>query len=243
MNTPFWSSDAVSAESHSFSDLSFDILNKAPLTVDQRQTCYLLQTAWLVPLNYRVNRKQLALRMQETGVHGHMHKLLVVFLTNHTFQVRTASCQLKEYPLDVGEVQGSGLGPVMCNIYFASIFDVTHEWGIGFADNLNILFAFCAELDSMVESTMVSWSAAHITLEPSKEVLTVFYPRRQSRRPANRIIRVVSTHVAAQKRPWSNTLPRYSATCMLQEHSWYTWGLAGINVQDPHLVSPSRYRV
>ena len=55
------------------------------------------------------------------------------------------------------------------------------------------------ELDTMVESTMVSCSAARFTLEPSKEVLTMFYPSRHPDRAENEpSSRLVDIHVDPQ---------------------------------------------
>ena len=95
-------------------------------------------------------------------------------------------------PLDVGVVQGSGLGPVMWNIYFAPVFDATQDHGIGFADDLNIASTCLTQVNSIASNTRASCAAARITMEPSKEVLTVFYPPRHPDRaddqPTTRLV-------------------------------------------------------
>ncbi|ELT89407.1 hypothetical protein CAPTEDRAFT_97314, partial [Capitella teleta] len=51
------------------------------------------------------------------------HRLLPDYLSKRTFHVRTSGACSQDRPLDVGVVQGSGLGPVMWNVNFAIIFD------------------------------------------------------------------------------------------------------------------------
>ena len=162
---------------HSCPDLALTVIGTAMLTVNQRQPCHLLQTDIAGAFD-RVDRAQLALRMHEAGVRGRMHKLLVAYLTERSFRVRLSGCQSKEYPLDVGVVQGSGLGPVMWNIYFTPVFDATHGSGIGFADDLNLMTTLHSELEDIKASTDTSCSAACISMEPAKEVLTTFFPPR-----------------------------------------------------------------
>ena len=61
-----------------------------------------------------------------------------------------------------------GLAPVM--------FDATNGIGIGFTDDVNLETTVHSELEATVVDTMASCAAARITLEPSKEVRTTFYP-------------------------------------------------------------------
>jgi hypothetical protein len=151
---------------HSCSDLTFAVIGKAMLAMDKRETCHLLQTDIAGAFD-RVDRTQLSLRLLEAGVRGRTHKLLVAYLTHRTSRVRISGCQSKEYPLDVGVVQGSGLGPVMWNIYFAPVFDATQGCGLGFADDLNLLTVLRTELDDIKASTEASCKAARISMEPA----------------------------------------------------------------------------
>ena len=182
-------------EKHSCSDLAFAVIGRAMQITDQRQTCHLLQTDIAGAFD-RVDRDQLLRRLQEAGVRGRMHKLLAAYLTNRTFQVWLSGSQSPKYPLDVGVVQCSGLGPVMWNIYFTPVFDATHGCGIGFADDLNLQTALRTELESAMASVTASCRAARISLEPSKEVLTTFYPpRHPDNRDSQPTIRLVGIHV------------------------------------------------
>ena len=179
---------------HSCSDLAYAVIGKAVLTVDQRRTCHLLQTDIAGAFD-RVDRAQLALRLLEAGVRGQMHKLLIAYLTNRVFRVRLDGAQSQEYPLDVGVVQGSGLGPVMWNIYFAPVFDATQGKGIGFADDLNLLTDDHTEMEQVKAETEASCSAARITTEPAKEVQTTFFPPRHPDSIDQHSVRLVGIQV------------------------------------------------
>ena len=109
--------------------------------------------------------------------------------------MRTSGAQSEHYPLDVGVVQGSGLGPVMWNIFFTPIFDATKGIGIGFADDLNLITQDRMELDNVKASVIAACKDARITMEPSKETLTVFYPPRDAEntteQPAIRLVGIL----------------------------------------------------
>ena len=68
-----------------------------------------------------------------------MLKLLSSYISIRTFNVRINGQQSKTHRMDTGVVQGSGLGPFMWNVYFAGVFDATAPYGIGFADDLNLI--------------------------------------------------------------------------------------------------------
>ncbi|ELT86995.1 hypothetical protein CAPTEDRAFT_98584, partial [Capitella teleta] len=62
---------------------------------------------------YRVDREQLVRRLQECSTPTHLLRLLKSHLKNKTFHVRLNGAQSDDYPLDIGVLQGSGIGLVM----------------------------------------------------------------------------------------------------------------------------------
>ncbi len=111
---------------HSCSDMAYAVIGQAILSTDQRQVSHLLQTDIAGAFD-RVDRDLLKLRLQEAGVQGQLYRLMSSYLSDRTFHIRISGCESKKFPLDIGVVQGSGLGPVMWNIFFSQIFDSTKK--------------------------------------------------------------------------------------------------------------------
>jgi hypothetical protein len=160
---------------HSCTDLAFCVIGKATLALNKREDFYLLQTDIAGAFD-RVDRDQLKQRLHEAGVPQHLHRLLSNYLSDRTFHIRVSGAKSDNHPLDVGVVQGSGLGPVMWNIFFAKVFDATEDTGIGFADDLNIITSDKTKLERIKRQVMRACSDARITMEPAKETLTTFTP-------------------------------------------------------------------
>ena len=162
---------------HSCSDLAMNVIGQAILSVNERKPFYLLQTDIAGAFD-RVDRDHLVKRLTEAGVPPQLHRLLTNYLTERTFHVRVSGARSEIHHLDVGVVQGSGLGPVMWNIFFTPIFDATKDLSIGFADDLNLITQDQNELEAGKRRMMAACEASRITVEPTKEVLTIFYPPR-----------------------------------------------------------------
>ena len=97
---------------HSCSDLVLDVIGRAVHSLNERKPFHLLQTDIAGAFD-RVDRDQLKRRLREAGIPPRLHRLLTDYLSNRTFHVRTSGARSQDSPLDVGVVQGSGLGPVM----------------------------------------------------------------------------------------------------------------------------------
>ena len=95
------------------------------------------------------------------------------------------------YCLDVGVVQGSGLGPVMWNVFFTPIFDATRDLSIGFADDLNLMTNDLNDLEAGKRRMMAACKASRITMEASKEVKTTFFPPRHPMKQEQNTTRLV----------------------------------------------------
>ena len=162
--------------------------------INSRQKLYLLQTDIAGAFD-RVDRKQLISRLSEAGVRGCLYTLLKSYLTGRSFHVRINGSCSPNFPLDIGVVQGSGLGPVMWNIYFAPVFDATGQNGIGFADDLNLMATNDAHLQDIKRRVLDFCESARITMEPSKEHTTVFYPPRHPERRDQEDTRLVGIQI------------------------------------------------
>ena len=109
--------------------------------------------------------------------------------------MQISGARSEDHPLDIGVVQGSGLGPVMWNIFFAPIFDATQNVGIGFADDLNLMTEDITTLETIKHQVAAACKAARITMEPAKEVLTTIYPPRHPNRGEQNSTRLVGVQI------------------------------------------------
>ena len=215
---------------HSCSDLVLNVVGRALHSVNERKPFHLLQTDIAGAFD-RVDRDQLKRRLREAGIPPRLHRLLTDYLSNRTFHVRTSGARSQDSPLDVGVVQGSGLGPVMWNVYFAIIFDSTEDTCIGFADDLNLITQDTDELSRIKSQVMTACTAARITMEPSKETMTTFFPPRHpgtTEQPTTRLVGVLVdqklnmedhiTHVLNKARIAKRQLTRMRPYCTLQQY-------------------------
>ena len=175
---------------HSCSDLAMTVIGKAMTSINERKPFHLLQTDIAGAFD-RVDRSQLKQRLREAGVSTRLHQLLSAYLNQRSFHVRLSGVQSEQYPLDVGVVQGSGLGPIMWNVFFAQAFDATGESGIGFADDLNIMSSDPQQLKEAKERVETFCKNSRITMEPSKEIQTTFFPPRHPDKTSQNPTRLV----------------------------------------------------